>query len=222
MKTVLCAEITYTEEQEEKRIILGESGPFEVFTDNIQQLFKSLQKENGRCTGYLYHEPPLGEARIAGWVFEKRVKYTDSNDTYLQSAWVELMDGQKEESTPGHYIPFPKIKDYSIHYLDNPDHLQSIKRLKEVCKPLEPEQPTITIFRKFKDGGDIIALFPAEEWDNEGNCSSYMHIGQHGAAHYQGMIEATTAATPAEYASLKTELESIGYNLKIQKKYTRK
>jgi len=77
----------------------------------------------------------------------------------------------------------------------------------------------LTIFRKFKEG-DIIALFPEIEHCFP-MCSSYQHIGQHGGADYHGLIQITTLATPPEYEPLKTELESIGYDLKIREKWIR-
>jgi hypothetical protein len=33
-------------------------------------------------------------------------------------------------------------------------------------------EQTLVVFRKWKDTGDIIALFPREVADNRGNCSS--------------------------------------------------
>ncbi|MFA5307294.1 MAG: hypothetical protein WC365_07645 [Candidatus Babeliales bacterium] len=72
------------------------------------------------------------------------------------------------------------------------------------------------VFRKFKEG-DIIALFPCMKESNY-RVNSYMHIGQHSAADYDGVISITTPATQEEYADLKAELTSIGYNLKVLKR----
>lgn len=71
---------------------------------------------------------------------------------------------------------------------------------------------TKVIFRKFKQGGDIIALFP--EQGNRANqmVGSYMHIGQHSDADYIGVIAATTPAKESEYAELLAELKQIGYD----------
>lgn len=83
------------------------------------------------------------------------------------------------------------------------------------------EQDTNTtevIFRKFKDG-DVIAFFPYEIADSKGNVMSYMHVGQHGAADYQGLVNDTKLATEDEYKDLFNELEnSVGYKLKVVKK----
>ena len=86
---------------------------------------------------------------------------------------------------------------------------------------------TPVIFRKWKprrefgeEGGDIIALFPAENGTNDPyTCSSYEHVGQHGSADPVGVIQQTVPAKPAEYADLMKELKGIGYNdLKVYQK----
>ena len=86
---------------------------------------------------------------------------------------------------------------------------------------------TAVMFRKetkdkeFK--GEIFALFPYEEFSPRADCTSYAHIGQHGGADYKFSISASKPATPEEYKDLKTELESLGYNLQIiQKRNTKK
>lgn len=77
------------------------------------------------------------------------------------------------------------------------------------------EKPTPVIFRKWKDTGDIMALFPYDlGTDDPYTCSSYEHVGQHSAADPHHCIQATTPCTPDEYAPLKAELESLGYKLK--------
>ena len=84
---------------------------------------------------------------------------------------------------------------------------------------------TKVIFRTFKKGGEVIALFPELAGDNQlGTCSSYQHTGQHGAAS-TGLVSAfpcpTKPSTPDEIKPLKNELEKIGYNLKIVSKFSR-
>ena len=49
-----------------------------------------------------------------------------------------------------------------------------------------------------------------------GHCLSYERIGQHGAADYAGVIARTVRATPEDSASLKRELESLGYVLDVK------
>lgn len=67
-------------------------------------------------------------------------------------------------------------------------------------------------FRKFKDNGEIIALFPTvkNNWDGS-LILSYMHEGQHGSASMDILGE-TKPATASEYNDLLIELENIGYD----------
>lgn len=74
------------------------------------------------------------------------------------------------------------------------------------------------IFRKWKDAkreGDIIALFPEIPFTYGGDITSYEHIGQHGGADYNAVLSMTSPASPAEYAHLLEELQSIGYELQV-------
>ena len=87
----------------------------------------------------------------------------------------------------------------------------------------EPE--TRVIFRAFRDGGDVIAFFPDIEAE-PGCCLSYMHTGQHGAANYHALTAGphpsrtpTRQAMPHEWADLAAELGSIGYLLKVCRKW---
>ena len=81
---------------------------------------------------------------------------------------------------------------------------------------------TIVVFRKFHDDDSIIALFPAVINYPNGHCESYQHVGQHGAADYTHCVKVSDPATPAEFEPLRRELESIGYNLDIKKKFIRR
>jgi len=71
------------------------------------------------------------------------------------------------------------------------------------------------VFRRWRDSGDIIALFPEIPADIFGEfCEAYEHIGQHSGADYWGVIRTTTAVAPEDAADLADELERIGYNLR--------
>lgn len=82
-------------------------------------------------------------------------------------------------------------------------------------------EKTIVIFRKWplRHGGDVIALFPClpGSSDSGQSCLSYQHVGQHGAALGE-LHNETHVASPAEYESLKRELEGLGYNLDVRKR----
>lgn len=76
---------------------------------------------------------------------------------------------------------------------------------------------TKVIFRKW--GQIVIAIFP-EVLGNYSSytCMSYVHIGQHCACDPQNIIDNSTPANETEYHDLKSELESIGYSLKVIKR----
>lgn len=82
---------------------------------------------------------------------------------------------------------------------------------------------TDVIFRTFKSGGDIVALFPGNAGDNRPyhTCDSYLHVGQHGIASVD-LVRITRLSTPEEYAPLFRELTNIGYDLRTVKKFTHK
>lgn len=71
---------------------------------------------------------------------------------------------------------------------------------------------TRTVFRKYPDG-QVIALFPDIPWSGRrGEVTSYMHLGQHGAANYCHVVATTKPATEGEYSDLLSELQAIGYD----------
>lgn len=81
----------------------GDTEPFEpVFSDNVSRLFRSLQKEYGRCISKMYVDRKDKTAAI-GWVFLKKDKYEDSNETYLKETWVTLHDEEPEKTIQYHY-----------------------------------------------------------------------------------------------------------------------
>src|SRR5437667_2662148 len=76
------------------------------------------------------------------------------------------------------------------------------------------ERETLVIFRRWREGGTMIALFPEIPSDINGwFCEAYEHVGQHGGADYQGVIAATKPVEPADAADLADELTRIGYKL---------
>ncbi|MCS2721899.1 hypothetical protein NXW08_00310 [Bacteroides uniformis] len=71
---------------------------------------------------------------------------------------------------------------------------------------------TRVVFRRYPDG-QVIALFPDIPWSGQrGEVTSYMHLGQHGAADYLHVLATARLATEDEYGDLLFELQSIGYD----------
>jgi hypothetical protein len=80
----------------------------------------------------------------------------------------------------------------------------------------------IVVFRKWKENGDVIALFPELPADLYGEyCDAYEHVGQHGGADYFGVVQHTKPCSIEESADLATELRRIGYRLRPVKRASR-
>lgn len=84
--------------------------------------------------------------------------------------------------------------------------------------------PTDDVIFKRWPNGNVIAAFPAicgNSYDPS-TCSSFEHVGQHGAADV-GVMANLRPALPREYADLKRELESAPYHyyLRVVRKFTR-
>ena len=62
--------------------------------------------------------------------------------------------------------------------------------------------------------GTILAYFP-RTLHNAMSMTCYAHIGQHSQAAPE-YVRKLKKATPEQYADLKAELESIGYNLTVK------
>ena len=81
----------------------GDSGMFKPFTKDRGKLFRAMQREHGRCVGHVYVDGDNGDALKVGWVFQKRVKFDDCNETYLQETWVTLHESKPTVKTTHHY-----------------------------------------------------------------------------------------------------------------------
>lgn len=84
-------------------LICGESEVYETFTPNVGELYRSLQKEYGRCTGKVYVDNKDGQGIAVGWVFQQRRKYKDVNETYLAETWVSLHTEPDTVTRTPHY-----------------------------------------------------------------------------------------------------------------------
>ena len=69
---------------------------------------------------------------------------------------------------------------------------------------------TPVIFRRYPDG-EVVALFPTLPGGRFGECVSYVHFGQHGAADHGHVVRNTRPARADEYADLHAELVQVGY-----------
>ncbi len=85
----------------------GDCKPYETYFEDaeIGSLFLSLQREFGRCTGKMFIDRS-GQVQHVGWVFEKRVQYSDCDEIYLREVWVTLYTAPSE--------PQPPIRHYRV------------------------------------------------------------------------------------------------------------
>ena len=80
-----------------RNAIVGESEPYEPYTDNTGRLFRAYQREHGRCISKMYADGPTEPIQV-GWVFLKRQKYDDCNETYLSETWVTLYESYEKKT----------------------------------------------------------------------------------------------------------------------------
>ena len=66
--------------------------------------------------------------------------------------------------------------------------------------------------------GTVFALFPHDVCTKEGHVTTYQHVGQHSSANYPWCIKRSRPATAEELKPLYTELNNLGYLLRIVKK----
>lgn len=69
--------------------------------------------------------------------------------------------------------------------------------------------------------GTVFALFPHDCDSFDGGVTTYQHLGQHSVADYNYCIATSKLATPEQYADLKAEMESIGYEINVVKRQNR-
>ena len=87
--------------------------------------------------------------------------------------------------------------------------------LKAERKAEEAQPVVFRVLTQEPQKGEVIALFPLLAWSKDHLCTSYMHIGQHGAADYAGMIRQSRKATPEEYMPLYRELTQAPYHYNL-------
>lgn len=60
---------------------------FKTIHTEVGELYKSLRQDYGKV-----QKSYVGEGEQIGWVFTKKVPYSDSKETYLQEVWVEVFE----------------------------------------------------------------------------------------------------------------------------------
>lgn len=81
----------------------GESGVYETFTSDKGELYRSLVREFGRCTGRVYVDREGKPPQTVGWVFLKRCNYEDTGEPYLREVWVTVHKEPPTITRTDHY-----------------------------------------------------------------------------------------------------------------------
>lgn len=81
MENLLYVEKTIVNDTQKH--VVYESDIYETFTDNITRLYQDLRRQYG-APRKMYSDH-LSDAQV-GWVFHKTERYSDSKNTYKQSA----------------------------------------------------------------------------------------------------------------------------------------
>jgi len=97
-------ETTVSIRDDGNRYCLGESGVYETFTGDRGELYRSLVKDYGRCTGKVYVDRKGKPTIAVGWVFVARRPFEDDPSlSSLIETWVTVHTGPPTVTTEYHY-----------------------------------------------------------------------------------------------------------------------
>lgn len=63
----------------------------DIFSGEPGDIFRAAQAEYGGCVSRIYVDTSEG-VRSLGWVFQRREKFSDCDETYTREVWVELLE----------------------------------------------------------------------------------------------------------------------------------
>ena len=105
--------VEYTGTDDDGRTYRIGSEPPEPFEGTIGQAYRQCLKLFGRCTGHVYLDRTRdpNNPTVIGWVFRKRVEYSDAHriprgkpTTYLRDTWVTLLKQPDTITRERHYL----------------------------------------------------------------------------------------------------------------------
>ncbi len=86
-----------------ERYGLGSSDVYETGIETKGELYRTMMREHGRCTGKVYVDTKDGKTKHIGWVFLRRKKYDDCNKTFLAETWVTVHEKPPTVTRESHY-----------------------------------------------------------------------------------------------------------------------
>ena len=81
----------------------GGGEPYEPWTEDVGKLFRTCQREYGRCVSSVYVDQKEGPSIRVGWVFQKMDRYEDTGKPYLRETWITLYEQADEVVRTHHY-----------------------------------------------------------------------------------------------------------------------
>lgn len=99
MDNLLVQEESYEVMEGNKLAQIYDSGVFLSIFKSQSDVYRYGLKHFGKCIGRVY----VGDGHPVGYAFEKRVKYVDSDNTYLQQTILTIHESQPVRRIEYHY-----------------------------------------------------------------------------------------------------------------------
>ena len=172
-----------------------------VFSDpKLAAVYEEMAENGEEKYGYHYNET------IQNMIFND---YVLNSPKYLQKYKMAIPKEKKRRDASG----INQLKKAGEKKMTQSGLPKQTKKpdVDESNEPLTKVQ--FLVNEKDPENQDLFAYFPEEAY-NDKYKSGYSHVGQHTGVDPQYAAE-SRPATPEEYAGLKAELESIGYELEV-------
>ena len=178
-----------------------------VFSDpKLSAAYEEMAENGEEKYGYHYNET------IQNMLFND---YVLNSPKYLQKYKQAIPKEKKRRDASG----INQLKKAGEKTMQHKTDIKPTKLAPTGLKPVvkEDDEPVTKVLflvnEKDPENSDLFAYFP-EETSHGNYKTAYSHIGQHSSVSPEYAKE-SRPATPEEYAPLKAELESIGYNLDV-------
>lgn len=86
-----------------QNVCCGESDVYETSFSNSGELYRSCLQEYGRCVGKVRIDRTNGTVKVIGWVFQKRKKYDDCDESYLAETWITVHEKPPTKTITHYY-----------------------------------------------------------------------------------------------------------------------
>jgi hypothetical protein len=178
-----------------------------VFSDpKLSAVYEEMSANGEERYGYHYNET------IMNLIFND---YVLNSTKYLQKYKQAVPKEKKRRDKSG----INQLKKTGVETMKHKTDIKPTKLAPTGLKPAvaENDEPLtkveFLVNERDPENPDLFAYFPEDMHHGEFR-TGYSHVGQHSAVH-PNYAKESRPATPEEYASLKAELEGLGYNLEV-------